>query len=79
MSNPINIPFSKNKEKRSLSEEFESNSEDSKKIILAMTNGIVPTSKTTFKFSPSTKRVRFDSVDLSPVSKSILEYHGIKK
>ena len=79
MSNPINIPFSKNKEKRSLSEEFESKSEDSKKIILAMTNGTVPSSKTTFKFSPSTNRVRFDSADLSPVSKGILEYHGIKK
>lgn len=79
MSSPINIP--PGKDSRSLSEEFESKSLETKNIILAMTGGEKPTSKINLLFSPRCKKNRFrsDSADLSPVTKSILDFHGIKK
>ncbi len=73
-SKPINIT---GKVERSLSNEYQNLSDNSKQLVLGMTDGAIPTSK----ISPDNKpeeRVRLDSAEFSPVSLSILKYHGVK-
>ena len=73
-SKPINI---ETKIERSLSTEYQNLSDNSKQLVLGMTDGAIPTSK----ISPDNKpeeRVRLDSAEFSPVSLSILKYHGVK-
>jgi hypothetical protein len=69
MSKPIEIIKTK-----SLSEDFNLASPDTQKNVLMYTNGVKPTS-----FYTMTPRLRFDSVDLSPITKAVLLFHGIKK
>ena len=61
------------KENRTLSEDFNLSSPNTQSNILTYTNGVKPTSK--LKLSP---RLRFDSVELSPTTESVLLFHGLK-
>jgi hypothetical protein len=72
---PINIP---NKVDRSLSDQFDRLSNSGKQIILGMTDGIRPSTKPDFSKLQAINRVRFDSADFSPVTLSLLKFHGIK-
>jgi len=73
-SKPINI---ETKIERSLSNEYSSLSFNSKQIVLGITEGVIPTSKISPENSTEI-RSRIDSADFSPVSLSILRYHGIR-
>lgn len=73
-SKPINIT---GKVERSLSNEYQNLSDNSKQLVLGMTDGVIPTSKFQPENTPE-ERVRLDSAEFSPVSLSILKYHGVK-
>lgn len=62
---------------RSLSENFESLSYNSKQVIMSMCGGAKPTS-TARDTDEGYRRPRFDSTELSPVTMSILQFHGMK-
>ena len=65
---------------RSLSEAFDALSLDSKERVMALAGGVKPTStNSALSSTPPSRRHRFDSTDLSPVSLSILKYHGMYK
>lgn len=72
MSQPIEI-FKK--KSRSLSDEFTELSPDSKSMILQQTGGVPPTNAVR-KRDYSVHL--YDTTDLSPVTKSILQFHGLK-
>uniref|UniRef100_A0A6C0LTV9 Uncharacterized protein n=1 Tax=viral metagenome TaxID=1070528 RepID=A0A6C0LTV9_9ZZZZ len=72
MSQPIDI--FKNKS-RSLSDQFTELSPDSKSMILQHTGGVPPTNAVKQRCNSFHL---YDTTDLSPVTKSILEFHGIK-
>ena len=77
---PINIPepVLKHTRSRSLSEKFDALSAGSKDTILGMTNGVRPSLNIPIeKQLPVNNRSRFDSADFSPVTNSILKFHGI--
>jgi len=73
MSAPIEI----NKKQRTISDEFSSLSNDSKSIVLGFTDGVAPTLKITNPLYESPRRRRVDSIGYSPVTESILKFHGI--
>jgi len=75
MSSPINIP--NNTKERTISEEFMARSENSKEIILGFTDGQKPTTNYTKQYE--SPRGRLDSIEFSPVTESVLRFHGIKK
>lgn len=81
MSNPIKIEKvdpPKFRPDRSLSDNFESQSENSKQFILGFTEGIKPSSSIREVIHhDSINRIRVDSCSFSPVSKALLQYHGI--
>lgn len=74
----MSLPSTPNKE-RSLSEQFDILSYESKHMVLSMCGGVKPTSTIKEeKRNTEDKRIRINSADLSPVTKSILQFHGIK-
>jgi hypothetical protein len=73
MSSPINI--NNTLKNRTISEEFMSRSENSKQIILGFTDGNPPS--TSGKQIHDSPRKRVDSAGYSPVTESILKFHGI--
>lgn len=75
MSSPINIP--NNTKERTISEEFTTLSENSKEIILGFTGGQKPTIK--YVNQDESPRRRLDSIEFSPVTESLLRFHGINK
>lgn len=75
MSSPINIP--NNTKERTISEEFMARSENSKEIILGFTDGQKPTTNSTKQYESPRRRV--DSIEFSPVTESLLRFHGINK
>lgn len=84
MSTPIDIIKDKSstpeftrefRPERSLSENFESRSENSKSVILGFTDGVKPTSQVLYR--EAVNRIRVDSCSLSPVSKALLQYYGL--
>lgn len=75
MSLPINVP--NNIKERTISEEFMSLSENSKEVILGLTCGQKPTTKYTEQYNSPRRRV--DSIEFSPVTKSVLIFHGVNK
>lgn len=74
-SSNIDIPKSTTKD-RSLSETFDALSIDSKQVVLTMCGGTRP-SLSAQPSLPSPPRLRVDSVGLSPITKSLLQFHGI--
>ena len=66
---------------RSLSDAFEALSLESKERVMAMAGGTRPSSRLAVLpiGTPPSRRHRLDSTDLSPVSISILKFHGIYK
>ena len=77
-SSNIDIPESTTKD-RSLSETFDALSIDSKQVVLAMCGGTRPSLSVPPPPPHSSPRLRADSVGLSPVTKSLLQFHGIIK
>lgn len=77
-SSNIDIPQQSTKD-RSLSETFDALSVDSKQVILTMCGGARPTTSVPPRPPTPTYRFRSDSVDMSPVTKSLLQFHGIIK
>ena len=77
-SSNIDIPQQPTKD-RTLSETFEALSVDSKQVILTMCGGARPTTSIPPKPPTPTHRFRTDSVDMSPVTKSLLQFHGMLK
>lgn len=77
-SSPINIPPTK--VERTLSETFDLLSPKSRESILGMTGGARPTStvKNTSPGSYERNRRRVDSCDFSPITRTLLDFHGIK-
>ena len=65
---------------RSLSEAFDALSLDSKERVMALAGGTKPTSAViVLPSTPPSRRHRFDSTELSPVSLSLLKFHGMYK
>ena len=81
MSNPIKIKDTDSprfRPDRSLSDNFESQSENSKQFILGFTDGVKPSSTIREVIChDNINRIHVDSCSFSPVSKSLLQYHGI--
>ena len=77
---PININMTNNmtnntnNHERTLSQDFDLISPDSKNIILGFTNGAKPTSQ----YRTLYLKTRSDSIEHSPVTKSLLNFYGIK-
>ena len=78
MSKPIKIKDTDSPRFRSLSDNFESQSENSKQFILGFTEGVKPSSTIREVIHhDNINRIRVDSCSFSPVSKAVLHYHGI--
>jgi hypothetical protein len=79
----INIPVSKETQQqreRSLSDSFNALSLESKEMVMAMAGGARPSSTVTvLPGTPPSKRHRIDSIDMSPVTLSLLNFHGLRK
>ena len=72
---PININSNNiSVSNRTLSDDFDILSPDSKNIILGFTNGTKPTSQ----YRTLYLKTRSDSIEHSPVTKSLLNFYGIK-